>query len=437
MVALDGTEEVIKAAQRLAAPLRNINGVNGVIPSSSPRSRQTLTRQQKSHNNIENYFNPDFPFDHPSNSLQALSLRRRRDAEINEMLADVEKYNKRRQYDTIQPQKSPLVITPPPQMPGEQRYKKQGRSKWDKEKEQRVAGRRDTNPESTGTSVDSTKSTQFRICKCREPAGVMVVLRCGAEFCPTGHFHLECTKLLQKPETNHTWTCSDCSGFPEGSLVAAEASDEGEELAMDDEYDDDFVDGHDEELCNEDYNSQEDFPDSDYMSLLPGTKVSSPHELTAPSSAVRPVNKFALSDQGTFGFPATPPRHITPTNSFTPINLDRTPSTVTPSRVRHAPLFSFNGGLQVKGQSAACPPVGWSEVTFEDLAPFITAETDLASYRALEPEHVGMLEQWKAECPVSRLIPRQRAFSPFRANSVQTAPLSHLLAIVEAEMAEK
>jgi hypothetical protein len=450
--------DVIEAAQKLGEPLPKSNSV----PPSPPKCK-SLPLRHKGHGNIQNYFKPEFPFDHPSNSLQALSLRRRRDAEIDEILADVDKYQKRRQDEFSQPQKSPLAITPPPQMPGEERYKKQGLGRYDKEKEQRVIGRRDANSGSSDMSTISTTSMKVQICKCREPSGVGVVLKCNAAFCPTGYFHLECTGLLQQPTANLVWTCSDCSGFPEGSLVAAvaaEASDEGGELEIDDEheYDYDYMYDDDEDLSNENFDSHDellesdrmstatsrgtaspdDLSDSDCISTLTGVRGTSPEQPVTLTRAVHTANEFTLINQGVSELPVTPPRHMTPKNSFTPINPNRTSGTVTPFSIHHTPFFSLDGGPPTaEGQAASCLPVGWSEVAFEDLAPFIVAETNVASYRTLSPEYMGMLEEWKAACPMSRLLPGQQALNPFHTNSVQTVPLSRLLAMVEAEMANK
>ncbi len=112
MVALDGMAEVLEAAQKLATP--------------SLKPLKVLPMRQNGHASIQDFFQPDFPFNHPSNSAQALALRRRRDAEIDEILIHVDKYERRKMVDTNEAQKSPLIITPPLQMPGEERYKKQG-----------------------------------------------------------------------------------------------------------------------------------------------------------------------------------------------------------------------------------------------------------------------------------------------------------------------
>jgi hypothetical protein len=459
VVAFDGVKEVVEAAQKLAQPLPKINCVNSMIPSP-PKPHRTVRSRTKGHASIQNYLMPDFPFEYPSNSPQALSLRRRRNAEIDDILADVEKYDKRRQDGVDHLQESPLVITPPPQMPGEERYKKQGLRRGDKEKEQRVIDRRDTNSGSSGTTTESAESPSLvRICKCRE-LSQGVVLRCGAEFCPTGQFHLECTGMLQEPAANLVWTCSDCSGLEEGSLVPAGLSDEEEVLELEDEYESDYdYVYHDygeddvEDLSNEDSDSHDDLlstdrsvtdagrrtvfsddsSDGDQMTPVADMEVASYGKYKTPGRAVETVNEFILEIQTTHEEAITPPKHNTMANSFTPINPDRKPSTVTPSSI--SPLDG--GPAPAPGIMTGCLPSGWSNVIFEDLAPFIIAETNVRSYRALAPEHMGMLEEWRTACPVSRLVLGQRVCGHSRVNNVRTATLSHLLALVEAEMGGK
>jgi hypothetical protein len=453
-VTLDGMAEVIEAAERLSAPLPKPKGV----PPSPPK-RKSLPLRHKAHGSIDNYFKPDFLFDHASNSLQAQSLRRRRDAEIDDILADVDKYEKRRQEESGQAQKSPLMITVPPQIPWEERYKKQGLSRWDKEKE-RVVSRRDTNSGGSVISTVSRATLTVRICKCREPSGVGVVLRCSAAFCPVGLFHLECTGLLLQPTANLVWSCSECSGLPEGSLVAVEVSDEGNDLEMEDEHNHDYANIHDGdyESNSEDFDSDDglawsgrvsnitarttaspdDVSDSDSISDFTNSRGPSPEQSTNLPRASHTVHELTPTGQSVGGSPITPQTHITPTNSFTPVNPHCTFKHITPVGTRHRPFFSLDGGPSAtEGQPAICLPVGWSQVTFEDLAPFIIAETNVASYHTLSPEHMGMLEEWRAACPISKLLPGHRALNPIHVNNVQTIPLSHLLAMVEAEMAQK
>lgn len=457
MVTLDGIAEVIEAAQKLAAPIPKSNGV----PPCPPKC-ESLPLQHEGHGNLKNYLNPESLLDQASNSLQAQSLRRRRNAEIDDILADVDTYEKRRQDESGQAQKSPLTITPPPQMPAEERYKKQGRSRYDKEKEraQRVISRRDANPGGSVMSTVPATPLTARICKCSEASGVGVVLKCSAAFCPTGFFHLECTRLQQQPAASLVWTCGDCSGSLEGSLAAAKASDKPERLEMDHEHqhDDSNIDNDDDELSTEDFNSDDRLLESDRTSNITGRRTASPDDLSysdyasifirvressseEPATLPRAVhtsNEFTPVVHGQSEMPVRPSKRMTPTHSFTAINSDRKSGSTKPSCMRPTSLFSLDGGSPgAETQSTASLPVGWSQVTFDDLAPFILAETNVASYRALSPAHMGMLEEWRAACPISKLLPGQRALNPFHVNSVQTVPLSHLLAMVDAELAHK
>jgi hypothetical protein len=422
------TEDMIEAAQRLAA----LKATNRSVSTRSPKRVKAFSIQKGSLR-IQYYFKPDFAFNHPSNSTQALVLRRRKDTEIEEILIHVNKYEKRRSDDFATPQKSPLVITPPLQMPGEERYKKQGLGEWDKKKERTTSGKRDRKSDGSNTTTSSTKCLKTRICHCGEPAGVGQVVKCGAEFCPVGAYHLECTGLREKPRKGMVWLCSNCSDAPEGTLVAAAASESEEEMQVgdiDDEYDD--------ETDEEGYFSDESFCDGDQMSIADGEVESSsepttPHRVDAAVETFTPVNR-----QQNSGPPSTPTRTIdASTSSFTPVNPGRTPGTITPFTIRCLPAFSLDGPPTIDGMVQLCLPVGLSETTFEDLAPFIIAETNVASLRALTPEHMGTLDEWRALCPASRLLPGQHRDFTVQGNSPQDSPvvpLSHLLDRVEAQM---
>jgi hypothetical protein len=427
-VSLDGmTADVIEAAQRLAAP----KATNRSVSTPSPK-RVKAFPMQKGSLRIQDYFTLDFAFNHPSNSTQALVLRRRKDTEIEEILIHVEKYEKRRFDDFAAPQKSHLVITQPLQMPGEERYKKQGLGEWDKKKERTTGGKRDRKSDGSNTTTSLTKSLKTRICHCGEPAGVGQVVKCGAEFCPVGAYHLECTGLREKSREGMVWLCSNCSNAPEGTPVAAAASESEEEMQVDE------CDCESDDEMEEGYLSDKSFCDGDQMSIA-DREVESSSEPTTPPSVDAAVEIFTpVNRQQNSGSPSTPMRTIdASTNSFTPVNPGHTPGTITPFTIRCLPAFSLDGPPTIDGMAQLCLPVGWSEATFEDLAPFIIAETNVTSLRALTLEHMGMLEEWKALCPTSRLLPGQRRDFAAQGNSAQDSPvvpLSYLLDRVEAQM---
>lgn len=437
MAALDGmTEDVLEAAQRLIPKAKDRNA----SPIPGLNSRKKLPERQKCALRIQDYFDPDFAFNHASNSTQAFALRRRKGVEIEEILVEVERYEKRKQDDLHSPKKIPLVTTPPPQMAGEDRYKKQGLGRYDKEKERKVNEKRDTNSGGSNTTTSSTKSLKVRICHCGEPAGVGEAVKCSGEFCLIGSYHLVCTGLSEKPQRGMSWLCSNCSNDPEGTLIAAPASESGDEVQIYDrdyEYDDEMEEG---------YFSDERFCEMDQMLAVDGVGLGSTSEPTTPPRNTA-ANMFAPIDRQHTPEPLSTPTRVidASVNAFTPVNPGRTPGRVTPFIIRRLPAFSLDGPPTIDGIGQLCLPVGWSEATFEDFAPFIIAETNVASLHALAPEHMSMLEEWRALCPTSRLFPGQRFDLSTQGNGtygsvvqedVDVVPLSYLLDRVDAQMAQ-
>lgn len=272
------------------------------------------------------------------------------------------------------------------------------------------------------------------------------MLKCVAEFCLIGTFHLECTDLSQKPPAGMLWRCSNCSETLGSSLTAANYSeDEAERLTEDDEenfdYDEEFDDDNydqDQELDDEEYTSDEGLYGSDQMSLVTGSEAGEPEEPTTPPESIAAVNLHtSLNPESNIADLSTPLRPVnTASNAFTPVNIGHTAGIVTPFAIRDLPPFTLDGPApDVNGWPAYQVPVGWSETAFEDLAPFVIAETSITSLRALTPEHVATLEEWRAACPPSKLLPGLRHDSsvPPAAESHSVVPLSHLLARIDLE----
>ena len=190
----------------------------------------------------------------------------------------------------------------------------------------------------------------------------------------------------------------------------------------------------------DDYPSDESIYDSDGMSVVTGSEVEFIEGENTTPRAVTLANSFLpLNSSSNLPEPSTPPKPVeTPSNTFTSVNTGRAPGTITPFAIRNLSAFSLDGPPPAaSGQPAGCLPVGWSETAFEDLAPFIIAETNTASLRSLAPQHKRMLEEWRTTCPPSRLLQGLRYYSPLPLDSETHlgVTLSHLLARVDSEMA--
>lgn len=212
---LDGVAQrtVLSAAERL-------------YPKIEPAETAPLSFRDK---NIK----PDHAFNHHPNSKQALDLRALKQLEINETLAEVSKYEKALKAAKSQlrhldirspsPDASVLITRPFYMEPREDRYKKQGLTRWDRAKYSKAL--RQSNLHSTPTPVKGM-STKMLYCYCREPDNGREMVRCSKQWCPVGWFHLQCTGLDRLPFLNEEFHCCYCSDGL-GPLVSDDLLDQG------------------------------------------------------------------------------------------------------------------------------------------------------------------------------------------------------------------
>lgn len=174
---------------------------------------------------------PDHAFKHAPNSKQALDLRALKQLEINETLAEVSKYEKalkaaksqlhRLNIRSLSPDASVLITRPHYMEPKEDRYKKQGLTRYDRAKYTESLRRDALN--APAPVKDMSKNLLF--CYCREPDDGREMVRCSKQWCPVGWFHLNCTGLDRLPFLNEEFHCCYCSDGV-GPLVSTDLLDQ-------------------------------------------------------------------------------------------------------------------------------------------------------------------------------------------------------------------
>lgn len=168
---------------------------------------------------------PDHPFNYPPNSEKALELRALRQLEINETLAEVHKYERALsaarshlrdlELRDMSPDASVLITRPFYMEPRQDRYKKQGLTRYDQQKWNKNA-RESLLAVATGVtspfySPINEVDPDIRYCYCRECDDGGEMVRCSKEWCPIGWFHLRCTGLKRLPYVNEEFYCCYCA----------------------------------------------------------------------------------------------------------------------------------------------------------------------------------------------------------------------------------
>lgn len=198
---------VINSAKRLYTPT--------VLPTSFQSNVITDSKGYEDH-----------AFNYPSNSPKAKLIRAHVQQEIEQTLIEVARYEKARENELKNRatavkddvQEVNLLITRPYYIePKGQRYRKQGLTENDYKKDLKLRKElidRRVGLESSITAPPlSPLKTIFkedRICSCREPDDGTEILRCSAEFCPIGWFHLHCTNLERMPTIREAYYCEYC-----------------------------------------------------------------------------------------------------------------------------------------------------------------------------------------------------------------------------------
>lgn len=173
----------------------------------------------------------DHAFNYPSNSSRAKSLRAHVQQDIDQSLREVAKYERARKNElenkASSTQKANLLITRPYYMePKTQRYKKQGLTERDykrdlKLRKEVIDGKTEVQSPIAMPVLSPLRSIfkEDRICSCREPDDGTEILRCSAELCPIGWFHLRCTKLSRMPTIHEAFHCEYCRNSSDESGI--------------------------------------------------------------------------------------------------------------------------------------------------------------------------------------------------------------------------
>jgi len=188
---------------------------------------------------------PDQAFNWPSNSPQNHVRRVYKQSEIEDTLAEAERYEKamadvhgqaqhNRSRDSS-PDVSVLITRPAYIERRKDRYKKQGLTRYDwmkyNDEKKRDEFANTTGPKTPLASpVKPPGKVQERFCYCCEADDGTAMLKCNSELCPVGWFHLRCTGLDRLPIVNEQSFCCYCSKTGDAFVTKA-MSEEGDGLS--------------------------------------------------------------------------------------------------------------------------------------------------------------------------------------------------------------
>ena len=192
---------------------------------------------------LDNKGFPDHAFNYPTNSPRARKVRAHTQHEINRDLAAVARYEKAAEAARLESEKaqggsgapdaSVLLTRPTYIQPKKDWYKRQSLEGLDHatlvqdNKENNQA--RPLEPRIPLRSSVKSASQLERICYCREVDDGTELLRCSAERCPIGWFHLKCTGLERLPTIHQQFFCCYCSDGI-GQVVSKELLEDETEL---------------------------------------------------------------------------------------------------------------------------------------------------------------------------------------------------------------
>ena len=160
-----------------------------------------------------------------SNSDKALLLRvtRRQDTEETFRLLCQISYRQEARHISQSSSYSrlpSLAISRPTDLPRRQeRYKKQGLTEYNWRMYRSSLPATDLqDADASSNIVNMNEADSHRVvaaiqmaCHCREPVDLKSMIRCSAEFCLIGLFHLKCSSIPRLPTKDETWFCKDCS----------------------------------------------------------------------------------------------------------------------------------------------------------------------------------------------------------------------------------
>lgn len=324
------------------------------------------------------------PFLYPSNSPQALHCRLLRDREIEEILDDIKRAQDGEEF-RLDDGSPTLVILPRTDVPTyRSRYRKQGRTLYDKKKEvheHRHASEEQSKNEDSKYWKLSLGSPVELMCYCREPANGTPLVVCSSEMCPIGGFHFSCSGLKEPLQNGQIWYCTNCSPVLDTSQVS---------LGTTDVY-----------ISSENEGSEQ----SAGVEVLRGECEDEEEEYLLSNSQIE-TDEVALNLKTQCAQGDVEQFDIHPVSVGTePILFDGT----------KLPPSGSKATAKISGADFASQTMH-KHLRFADLAPFITIEvhptisslaTQIpAQHTGLAQQHLAVLEQWKSLCPHSQLLSR-------------------------------
>ena len=191
----------------------------GLLKDASPSPLTT----ESSHENLARQSGLQFA----SNSDEALLLRVTRCQDTKETFRLLCQTSNRQEARQISQSSSSsrlpnLAISRPTDLPRPQeRYKKQGLTEYNWRIYRRSLTATDLQvADASSKIVNMNEANSSRAvaaiqmaCHCRELVDLRSMIRCSAEFCLIGLFHLKCSGLPRLPIKDETWFCKECSAL--------------------------------------------------------------------------------------------------------------------------------------------------------------------------------------------------------------------------------
>ena len=333
-----------------------------------------------------------FPYHFPSNSAEALALRRKRDKEAQDII-ELDHLRRTSTPPTtsasfVDSQSPNLTLSRPRDvLPYPARYKKQGRttSDYGKRKSSDTANTSSL-PLSKRRRLHEARGTPYKalICFCREPAGESDLITCASGACMIGTFHLQCLNLKEKIEDGDEVYCMYC----------AESFREVEAGPM-------KVVGVDPTESETPSDTEDDVPSTPRSDLdQDGVYIPDP-----AACGIVEDDALTLPSSPSFHTVNGPGHTATSKTHHTQIDGLMSPVPVTPC-LRPISTASLSGNISkaAKPSSAVPLPPGSNRTTFADLAPFIICELSSHSPFGLSSNEAKAVRDWQRFCPRSKLL---------------------------------
>lgn len=302
---------------------------------------------------------PEFAFNYPSNSTQALGIRQDKSNEIGEILSDVSK--RRARLLTIeQPQRGDLVLKRPLDLsPGNAQYKKQGLTRYDKVKEKKlqlapvsIPARKGREGHRYGDQQPTPKTTRHMpICYCRESHANDDIVKCSGHTCQIGAFHLHCCQIDKAPAADERFYCYYCAanfGVVDREAIVYGVPTEAE-----------------------------------------GGQSDNDAVMDAASNQVIDQNQMPINEAA-------------PLTGSTLVDEESSPRSIASPQTDGSASHQKGTRKDISTRVLFMP--GDRDITFKDLAPFVEADVDPNSPYQISQKEERSLLQWKSSCSPSRLI---------------------------------